>query len=45
VELRDGDKQRYQGKGVRKAVENINEEIADAVEDWMPPTSTNSIRR
>jgi len=28
VELRDGDKKRYLGKGVQKAVENINEEIA-----------------
>jgi len=31
VELRDGDKARYQGKGVLKAVENVNGEIADAV--------------
>ena len=28
VELRDGDKGRYLGKGVRKAVENVNNEIA-----------------
>jgi len=28
VELRDGDKSRYLGKGVQKAVENINDEIA-----------------
>jgi len=28
VELRDGDKARYQGKGVLKAVENVNETIA-----------------
>ncbi|HUU27207.1 MAG TPA: phosphopyruvate hydratase [archaeon] len=28
VELRDGDKGRYLGKGVKKAVENVNEEIA-----------------
>jgi enolase len=28
VELRDGDKTRYLGKGVLKAVENVNEEIA-----------------
>lgn len=28
LELRDGDKNRYLGKGVRKAVENINKEIA-----------------
>ena len=28
VELRDGDKERYLGKGVRQAVENVNEQIA-----------------
>jgi enolase len=28
VELRDGDKGRYLGKGVRQAVENVNEKIA-----------------
>ena len=31
VELRDGDADRYLGKGVTKAVANVNEEIADAV--------------
>jgi len=31
VELRDGDKSRYLGKGVLKAVENVNNIIADAV--------------
>lgn len=31
VELRDGDKKRYMGKGVEKAVENVNEEIYDAL--------------
>ncbi|PIU17393.1 MAG: phosphopyruvate hydratase [Gallionellales bacterium CG08_land_8_20_14_0_20_59_87] len=31
VELRDGDKQRYLGKGVLKAVENVNTEIAEAI--------------
>ncbi|TMC68562.1 MAG: phosphopyruvate hydratase [Chloroflexi bacterium] len=31
VELRDGDKKRYRGKGVRKAVANVNEVIARAV--------------
>jgi enolase 1/2/3 len=31
VELRDGDKQRYLGKGVLQAVENVNREIADAL--------------
>jgi enolase len=32
VELRDGDKARYGGKGVLKAVENINERIAPEIE-------------
>ena len=31
VELRDGDKNRYLGKGVKKAVENINTTIASAL--------------
>ncbi|GAB3358293.1 phosphopyruvate hydratase [Lysobacter tyrosinilyticus] len=31
VELRDGDKTRYLGKGVRKAVENVNTTIASAI--------------
>jgi enolase len=31
LELRDGDKTRYGGKGVRKAVGNVNREIARAV--------------
>ena len=31
LELRDGDKQRYLGKGVLKAVENINNQIAEVV--------------
>ena len=31
VELRDGDKNRYLGKGVTKAVENVNEEIAEKI--------------
>ena len=31
IELRDGDKGRYLGKGVQKAIENINTEIAEAV--------------
>src|SRR3954467_13616678 len=31
VELRDGDKGRYLGKGVRKAVDAVNGEIFDAV--------------
>jgi enolase len=31
VELRDGDKKRYGGKGVKKAVEGVNGEIFDAL--------------
>jgi len=31
VELRDDDEQRYKGKGVLKAVENVNGEIAEAL--------------
>ena len=31
-ELRDGDKSRYLGKGVLKAVENVNTEIAEALQ-------------
>ncbi len=34
VELRDGDKERYSGKGVLKAVDNINEIIADELIDF-----------
>ena len=33
VELRDGDKSRYLGKGVSKAVDNVNEVIAEEIED------------
>ncbi len=32
-ELRDGDKKRYQGKGVLKAVANVNDHLADALID------------
>ncbi|MCR4666090.1 MAG: phosphopyruvate hydratase [Desulfovibrio sp.] len=31
LEMRDGDKTRYMGKGVQNAVQHVNEEIADAV--------------
>ncbi len=34
VELRDGDKSRYNGKGVLNAVDNVNEEIAEEILDW-----------
>ena len=42
VELRDGDEKRYKGKGVLKAVENVNGEIAEALTAWTPPTSAAS---
>ncbi|MBE7172321.1 MAG: phosphopyruvate hydratase [Williamsia sp.] len=34
VELRDNDKKVYGGKGVLKAVENVNDVIADKLLDW-----------
>src|SRR3546814_8096388 len=34
VELRDGDKTRYLGKGVLKAVENVNETVARALQGF-----------
>src|SRR5574338_1666282 len=34
LEMRDGDKGRYQGKGVTNAVENVNNDIADALVGW-----------
>jgi enolase len=34
VELRDGDKSRYMGKGVLKAVENVNDKIAEELIDF-----------
>ena len=34
VELRDGDKARYLGKGVTKAVDNVNNIIAEAIK-WL----------
>lgn len=36
VELRDGDPDRYLGKGTLKAVENVNEIIAEEVIGWDP---------
>jgi enolase len=38
-ELRDGDKARFSGKGVLKAVENVNEEIAQALVDESIPVT------
>ncbi len=34
LELRDGDKSRYQGKGVLKAVDNVNDTIAEELVGW-----------
>jgi enolase len=34
LEMRDGDKNRFLGKGVQKAVENVNSTIADAMIGW-----------
>ena len=34
LELRDGDEQRYNGKGVLQAVEHVNEEIAEELLEW-----------
>ncbi|MCK5087338.1 MAG: phosphopyruvate hydratase, partial [Melioribacteraceae bacterium] len=34
VELRDGEKERYLGKGVLKAVDNVNNKIADELIDF-----------
>lgn len=34
VELRDGDKSRFMGKGVENAVENVNVDIADELIGW-----------
>jgi enolase len=34
LELRDGDKDRYGGKGVQNAVDNVNESIADMLLGW-----------
>jgi enolase len=34
LEMRDGDKGRYLGKGVLKAVENVNSAISDALLGW-----------
>jgi len=34
LELRDGEKDRYRGKGVRRAVENVNTAIAELLLGW-----------
>lgn len=44
VELRDGEKGVYLGKGVTKAVANVIERIGPAVEGWTPGTRRASTR-
>ena len=34
LEMRDGDKSRYGGKGTLKAVDNVNNDIADLLVGW-----------
>nr|HUM35172.1 enolase [Candidatus Saccharicenans sp.] len=36
LELRDGDKKRYNGKGVLQAVDNVNKLIASEICGWNP---------
>ena len=45
LELRDGDKNRYGGKGVLKAVENVNQVIAPALVGFSAWSSVPSIIR
>ena len=45
VELRDGDKSRWLGKGVQKAVDAVNGEIADASSASTPRTRSRSTGR
>jgi len=45
LELRDGDKSRYLGKGVLKAVDHVNEEIAEALIGWDAADQTGIDRR
>ena len=45
MELRDGDPQRYLGKGVLKAVENVNEIIAEVLIGWEASDQTGIDRK
>ncbi len=45
LELRDGDKDRYLGKGVLKAVAHVNEEIAEALLGWEATDQTEIDRK
>ena len=45
LELRDGDKSRYLGKGVLKAVKNVNEVIAEVLIGWEASDQTGIDRK
>ena len=45
LELRDGDKSRYLGKGVLQAVENVNEVITEALVGWEASDQTGIDRK
>jgi len=45
LELRDGDKQRYLGKGVLKAVDHVNEIISEALLGWEASDQTGIDRK
>jgi len=45
LELRDGDKRRYLGKGVLKAVKHVNEIIAEALVGWEASDQTGIDRK
>jgi len=45
LELRDGDKSRYLGKGVLKAVKHVNEIIAEALIGWEASDQTGIDRK
>ncbi len=45
LELRDGDKERYLGKGVLKAVDNVNETIAESLLGWEASDQTGIDRK
>jgi len=45
LELRDGDKKRYLGKGVLKAVKHVNEIIAEALIGWEASDQTGIDRK
>ena len=45
IELRDGDPRRYLGKGVLRAVEHINREIAPALRGWNAAAQADLDRR